>query len=147
MTLHSFFNFNLILSLQAKETIQFRLEHISLSESMTEIRSCISELSQPHLQYICHQTPRHCIIWQASINTEFSPLNYYLIDRMQRSSLKTCWLRSSRHHCSLLGWHSATFQLYAQFDLTISQYEALDTVQSFIKWFKKEEDKLIIKDS
>lgn len=119
---------------------------IHLTEPLREIRSAISELGQHHLQYICHQTPRHCIMWQASTQTEFSPLNYYLIDRMQRSSLKTCWLRSSREQVALLGWHSTTFQLYAQFDVTVSQYEALDTVQSFIKWFKKEEDKLIIKD-
>lgn len=131
---------------QAKETIQTKLTSIHLTEPLREIRSAISELGQHHLQYICHQTPRHCIMWQASTQTEFSPLNYYLIDRMQRSSLKTCWLRSSREQVALLGWHSTTFQLYAQFDVTVSQYEALDTVQSFIKWFKKEEDKLIIKD-
>lgn len=114
---------------------------------MNEIRSCISELGQHRLQYLVQQTPRHCIMWQASTQTDFSSLNYYLIDRMQRSSLKTCWLRSSRDQCALLGWHTTTFQLYAQFDITVSQYEALETVQSFIKWFKKEEEKLIIKDA
>lgn len=114
---------------------------------MTGLNSNINELNQPHLQYLCHQTPRHCIIWQASIQTEFSPLNYYVIDRMQRSSLKTLWLRSMKEKCALLGWQTATFQLYAQFDCFLTKKSALETVTSFLKWFKKEEDKLVIKEN
>lgn len=132
---------------QAKETIQSKICKIPLTEPMNEMRSCISELGYPRLQYICQQTPRHCIMWQSATQVDFSNLNYYLIERMQRSSLKTCWLRSSREQCVLLGWHTATFQLYAQFDYEVNYYEALDVVQAFIKWFKKEEDKLIIKDT
>lgn len=135
---------------KAKETIQSRLNLIqSTLDPLTGglVRSCISELNKPHLQYICHQAPRHCVMWQASIQTEFSPLNYYLIDRMQRSSFKTLLLRSHRDHCALLGWHTPTFQLYAQFDVNVTRSEALETVEAFTKWFEKEKGKLIIKDS
>lgn len=136
--------------LKAKDVIQSALKRPEFMD-LPFVRSCISELNQSHLHYICHQTPRHCIMWQSSDQTPFSPLNYYLIDRMQRSSFKTMWLRhtggSGTAPCSLLGWHTNTFQLYAQFDVAVSQHKALETVQSFIKWFKKEEDKLTIKDS
>ena len=115
-------------------------------EPIQEIRSNISELGVTQLQYICHQTTRHCIMWQASSQVDYSSLNTYLIDRMQKLSLKTCWLRSAKHQCTLLGWHTTSFQLYAQFDFNVSQSSALDTVQSFIKWFKREEDKFILKD-
>lgn len=111
------------------------------------IRSAISEIGQPNLQYIVHQTIHNCIMWQASTQTEFSSLNYYLIERMQRSSLKTLWIRSTKHQCALLGWHTGTFQLYAQFDVCVAKRTALNTVKTFITWLKKEEDKLIIKDS
>ncbi|KAH9529927.1 Vacuolar fusion protein MON1 A [Dermatophagoides farinae] len=131
---------------QVKETINFKLDQIRLTEPMIGLGSNITELGQPHLQYLCHQTPKHCIVWQSSIQTEFSSLNYYLIERMQRSSLKTLWLRSMKEQCSLLGWQTATFQLYAQFDGFVTKQSALETVDTFIKWFKKEEDKLIIKD-
>ncbi|UXI16593.1 hypothetical protein NH340_JMT02536 [Sarcoptes scabiei] len=131
---------------QVKETIQFRLDQIRQAEPIFDLRSNISELGQPQLQYICHQTLRHCIVWQSSIQTEYSSLNYYLIDRMRRSSLKTLWLRSMKDQCSLLGWQTATFQLYAQFDGFVTKQTALEIVNAFLKWYKKEEDKLIIKD-
>lgn len=86
-------------------------------------------------------------MWQASTQIEYSNLNYYLIERMQRSSLKTLWIRSEKHQCALLGWHTASFQLYAQFDITVTQRTALNTVKTFIAWLKKEEDKLVFKDN
>jgi hypothetical protein len=65
---------------------------------------------------------------------------------MLGSNLKTFWLRSDRHGIVLLGWHSPSFQFYGQFDVTITQSQGLDAASAIIKWIKKEEDKIKLKD-
>ncbi|XP_054163154.1 LOW QUALITY PROTEIN: vacuolar fusion protein MON1 homolog A-like [Oppia nitens] len=124
-----------------KESIIDRLAKVHLTPS----RSNLSDLSQPQLQYLWYQSHRQSVLWRQSPVFEFSSLNHYITNRMLKSNLKTFWLRSESDGL-LLGWHSPTFQLYAQFDVTITQLQALTAIQAIIKWIKKEEDKFVIKD-
>lgn len=124
-----------------KDSIIDRLAKVHLTSS----RSNLSDLSQPQLQYLWYQSHRQSVLWRQSFLSEFSSINHYITDRMLKSSLKTFWLRSETDGL-LLGWHSPTFQLYAQFDVTITQLQALTAIQSIIKWIKKEEEKFVIKD-
>ena len=124
-----------------KDSIIDRLAKVNLTSS----RSHLSDLGLPQLQYLWYQSQRQSVLWGQASFSAFSAINYYITDRMIKSSLKTFWLRSESDGL-LLGWHSPTFQLYAQFDVTITQMQALTAIQAIIKWIKKEEEKFIIKD-
>ncbi len=124
-----------------KDSIIDRLAKVHLTSS----QSLLSDLNQPQLQYLWYQSNRQSVLWQQSILSDFSSINYYITDRMLKSSLKTFWLRSETDGL-LLGWHSPTFQLYAQFDVTITQLQALSAISPIVKWIKKEEEKFFIKD-
>ena len=124
-----------------KDSIIDRLARVQLTSS----RSNLSDLSQPQLQYLWYQSHRQSVLWRQSCLSDFSSINYYITDRMLKSNLKTFWIRSESDGL-LLGWHSPTFQMYAQFDVTITQMQALTAIQAIIKWIKKEEEKFVIKD-
>lgn len=124
-----------------KDSIIDRLAKVNLTSS----RSHLTDLGLPQLQYLWYQSHRQSVLWGQTSFSGFSAINYYITDRMIRSSLKTFWIRSESEGL-LLGWHSPTFQLYAQFDVTITQMQALTAIQAIIKWIKKEEEKFVIKD-
>jgi len=65
---------------------------------------------------------------------------------MTTSGYKTFWYASLDHSVCLLGWHSPSFVVYFQFDAITSHGEALSAASQVVKWIKKEEDKIKLKD-
>ena len=124
-----------------KDAIMDRLAKIHLNSNTIHL----SDLSNPQLQFLWYQSHRQTVVMQQSIVCQFNNIIHYIVDRMLTSKLKTFWLRTESDGV-ILGWHSPSFQLYAQFDVTITQLQALTAIQSIVKWIKKEEDKFIIKD-
>jgi len=124
-----------------KDSVIDRLAKVHLQPS----RSSLADLALPQIQYLWYQSVRQSVLWRQSTVADFSPLNHYITNRMLKSNLKTFWLRSETDGL-LLGWHLTTFQLYVQFDVTITQLQALNAIQAIIKWIKKEEEKFVIKD-
>lgn len=97
------------------------------------------------LQFLWYQTQRQVLMLQQSPSWTLSPLVYYIARRMSQSKLKTLWLKSENDKV-ILGWHVSTFQLYAQFDATISPGQALEAVHVITNWIKKEEDNFSLRD-
>jgi len=96
------------------------------------------------LQFFWYQTDRQVIWWQRSGKYPSNCIIHYMSKKMLKSSLKHLWLKTD--NATFLGWHVPTFQLYAQFDKTITVDEATKVIQRITNWIKKEEDKLSIKD-
>jgi len=125
----------------------------SARDRLSKIALCpqaFSALNIPQLQLFWYQSFRpQSIIWQSPLANSFLKFNqlvHYTASRMIASKLKTFWVRSDQHRLVVLGWHSPSFQLYAQFDVTITQAACLNAAQNIIKWIKKEEEKVIFKD-
>lgn len=97
------------------------------------------------LQFLWYQTSKHVLLWQRSSQRSINPIIYYVTKKMLQSSLKHLWLKLA-DDTILLGWHVPTFQLYAQFDSTITTNEATEVIQRITNWIKKEEDNFSIKD-
>jgi len=97
------------------------------------------------LQFLWYQTNKQVLWWQRSSRKPPSPALYYVMKKMLRSSLKTLWLKLA-DETIFLGWHVPTFQLYAQFDNTVTTNEATEVVQRITNWVKKEEDSFTIRD-
>lgn len=91
------------------------------------------------------------IVWKSSncgheALCRFDHLMHAIAARMISSQLKTMWIRSDQHCVAILGWHSPSFQLYIQFDVTTTQTHALNAAQLIIKYVKKEEERMFLKD-
>uniref|UniRef100_A0A6G1SB75 Vacuolar fusion protein MON1 homolog n=1 Tax=Aceria tosichella TaxID=561515 RepID=A0A6G1SB75_9ACAR len=97
------------------------------------------------LQFLWYQTGKHVLWWQRSSKKSMNLVIYYVTKKMLQSSLKHLWLKLA-DNTIILGWHVPTYQLYAQFDCTISTDEATEVIQRITKWINKEEDNFIIKD-
>lgn len=97
------------------------------------------------LQFLWYQTSKQVLWWQRSATKSMSSVLYYVTKKMLQSSLKILWLKLA-NDTVLLGWHVPTFQLYAQFDNTITTNEATEVIQRITNWIKKEEDNFSIKD-
>lgn len=96
------------------------------------------------LQFLWYQTNRQVLWWQRSASKQMNPTLFYMTKKMLNSSLKILWLKLA-DDTVFLGWHVATFQLYAQFDSTIIPTEATEVVQRITTWIKKEEENFSIK--
>jgi hypothetical protein len=132
-----------------------KCQHVrdTLSERLNKVRiiaSPFTELLIPQLQMFCYFSVRpHCMMYRNLPfveQTHFNRLVNYVSARMTSSGFKTFWLQSDDHHVTLLGWHSPSFTLYFQFDVTVSPGEALAAASSVVKWIKKEEEKVKLKD-
>lgn len=97
------------------------------------------------LQFLWYQTSKQVLWWQRSPKKPLNPVLYYVTTKMLKSSLKTLWL-NLEDNSNFLGWHVPTFQLYAQFDGTITTNEATEVIQRITNWIKKEEDNFTIRD-
>lgn len=73
-----------------------------------------------------------------------SSVVHYATKKMLQSSLKHLWLKLA--NTVVLGLHVPAYQLYAQFDCTITINEATEVVQRITNTIRKEEDSFIIKD-
>lgn len=136
-----------LLELQEKLIGNF-LSDDELAETQQQIRIYNSKLEIYHarqLQFLWYQTNKQVFWWQRSPNNPLCPVLYYVTKKMLQSSLKTLWLKLS-NNTIFLGWHVPTFQLYAQFDKTITTSEATEVIQRITNWIKKEEDNFSIKD-
>lgn len=137
----------LLLELQDKLVGNF-LTGEELAEAQQQVQIYNSKLEVYHarqLQFLWYQTNKQVLWWQRSSNHSLSPILYYVTEKMLQSSLKTLWLKLSNNSI-FLGWHVPTFQLYAQFDKTITTNEATEVIQRITSWIKKEEDNFSIKD-
>lgn len=132
-----------------------KCQHIrdTLSERLNKVRIAaapFADLPIPQLQMFSYFSIRpHCIMYRNLPfveQTHFNRLVNYVSARMTSSGFKTFWLQSDDHHVTLLGWHSPSFTLYFQFDVTVSPGEALAAASSVVKWIKKEEEKVKLKD-
>ena len=127
-------------------------ERLSKLVNQIPIPSTAADLQVAGLHMFWYQSIRPpSIIWKSAhcgnpLLCKFDCLVNLVANRMIGSQLKTLWLRSDRHCVAMLGWHSPSFQLYAQFDVTTSQTCALNATQNIIKYIKKEEDKMAVKD-
>lgn len=97
------------------------------------------------LQFLWYQTSKQVLWWQRSASQSLSPVMFYVTKKMLQSSLKILWLKL-RDGSTFLGWHNPTFQLYTQFDSTITTAEATEVIQKISNWIKREEDAFSIKD-
>ncbi|RWS17168.1 vacuolar fusion protein MON1 A-like protein [Dinothrombium tinctorium] len=127
-----------------KESVRERLSKIQLTSPH------LGDLNIPHLQVFWYQSLRSQSVFyrvspQISV-TKFNSLIHFMASRMLTSNLKSFWFRSDQHKITLLGWHSPTFQIYVQFDVTVTQSSCLSAAQSIIKWIKNEEGKFVFKD-
>ncbi|XP_015785087.1 protein SAND [Tetranychus urticae] len=126
----------------------------NLGERLNKIKLApppFSDLNIPCLQYFWYMTLRSQSIFRSNLPqfdpvVQISPLIHFVAHRMLSSRLKILWLRSDRHKVIILGWHSPTFQLYAQLEPTTTKSMGLNAAQTIIKWIKKEEDKLLLRD-
>ncbi|XP_053213487.1 protein SAND-like [Panonychus citri] len=128
-----------------KDNLGERLNKIKLTSPP------FSDLNIPCLQYFWYMTLRSQSIFRSSLSqfnsvVQISPLIHFVAHRMLSSRLKIFWLRSDRHKVVILGWHSPTFQLYAQLEPTTTKSMGLNAAQMIVKWIKKEEDKLMFRD-
>lgn len=124
------------------------LSEEELAEVQQQAKIYNSKLELFHarqLQFLWYQTSRHVLWWQRSANKQLGPTLFYVTKKMLSSSLKILWLKLA-DDTVFLGWHVATFQLYAQFDNTITATEATEVVQRITTWIRKEEDNFSIKD-
>ena len=130
----------------AKNIIAERLAKLTISPVP------FSEIGISILHAFWYQSLRsQSVVWKSKycqnrILCKNDYLIHYMAKRMIDSNLKTFWLRSDRHYIALLGWHSPTFQLYVQFDVIATKAIAVNAAQSIMKWIKKEEEKILIKD-
>lgn len=133
--------------------LQEKLTNCSLSgDQLAEVKQQAqiynSKLELYHarqLQFLWYQTNRQVICWQRSAKNDMSRILHYITRKMLQSSLKALWLKLS-DESTFLGWHVPTFQLYAQFDHTVTSNEATEVVQRITTWIKKEEDNFSVID-
>lgn len=133
--------------------LQEKLTNCSLSENdLAEVQQQAliynNKLELYHsrqLQFVWYQTNKQVLWWQRSSKCSISPIIYYVNRKMFESSLKTLWLKLT-DNSSFLGWHAPTFQLYTQFDRTITTNEATEVIQRITNWIKKEEDNFNLKE-
>ena len=132
-----------------------KCQHVrdTLSERLNKVRisaSPFSELVIPQLQMFCYFSVKpHCIMYRSLPfveQTHFNRLVNFVSARMTSSGFKTFWFQSDDHQVILLGWHSPSFTLYFQFDVTVSPGEALSAASAVVKWIKREEEKVKLKD-
>jgi hypothetical protein len=132
-----------------------KCQHIrdNLCEKLNKVRispSPFSELCLPQLDMFCYLAIKpHCIVYRNQPcvgSTQFHPLINWLSSRMTGSGYKTFWFTSLDDSISLLGWHSPTFVIYFQFDACTTHGDALSIASQVVKWIKKEEDKIKLKD-
>ena len=132
-----------------------KCQHIrdNLRDRLNKVRvspTPFSELNVPHLDMFCYLSIRpNCIVYRnlpSASETQFHPLINWLSTRMTTSGYKTFWYASLDHSVCLLGWHSPSFVVYFQFNAITSHGEALSAASQVVKWIKKEEDKIKLKD-
>lgn len=132
-----------------------KCQHIrdTLSERLNKVRitaAPFTELIIPQLQMFCYFSIKpHCIMYRSLPyveQTHFNRLVNFVSARMTSSGFKTFWFQSDDHQVILLGWHSPSFTLYFQFDVTVSPGEALTAASTVVKWIKREEEKVKLKD-
>lgn len=124
------------------------LSNEELAEVQQQAKIYNSKIELYHarqLQFLWYQTNRQVLWWQRSASKKMNPTLFYMTRKMLNSSLKILWLKLADDSV-FLGWHVATFQLYAQFDNTIIPSEATEVVQRITTWIKKEEENFSIKD-
>jgi hypothetical protein len=97
------------------------------------------------LQFLWYQTGRHVLWWQRSSHKSMNSTIIYVTKKMLQLSLKHLWLKLA-DDSTLLGWHAPTYQLYTQFDCTVTANEANEVIQKIMNWIRKEEDNFSIKD-
>lgn len=97
------------------------------------------------LQFLWYQTNKQALWWQRSARKSQNEILRYITKKMLQSSLKHLWIKLA-NDMICLGWHMPTFQLYAQFDGTITTNEATEVIQRITNWIKKEEDTFSIKE-
>lgn len=127
-----------------KDTLTERLNKVRISAAP------FSPLSIPQLQIFAYFSIKpQCIMFRNLAfveQTHFNRLVSFVSARMTSSGFKTFWFQSDDHHVTLLGWHSPSFTLYFQFDVTVSPGEALAAASAVVKWIKREEEKVKLKD-
>lgn len=136
-----------LLKLQDKLTSNI-LTGDELAEAQQQAQIYNSKLELYHarqLQFLWYQTSKQVLWWQRSAKKIPTLILFYITKKMLQSSLKILWLKLSNNSI-FLGWHVPTFQLYAQFDHTVSTNEATEVVQRITNWIKKEEENFSIKD-
>lgn len=119
-----------------------------LAEAQQQIQIYNSKLSMYHarqLQMIWYQTSKQVLWWQRSPQTPISAVLYHITAKMQQSNLKTLWLKLNDGSV-FLGCHKPNFQLYTQFDGTVTTSEATEVIKKIINWIKKEEEHFTIKE-
>lgn len=123
----------------------YKLSPLMLVEGQNHNSQQQQNQQQQQLQFFWYQTRKQVLWWQQTQHRPMSPVLYYVMKKMFRSSLKTFWVKLS-DESTFLGWHVATFQLYTQFDSSVTTNEAMEMVQRITSWIKTEEDNFCIKD-
>ena len=146
----------LVLVLLTAEREDFtKCQHIrdTLCERLNKVRfspAPFGSISLPQVQMFSYVSIKpQCIIYRSLPFldlTEFDQMVNYVASRMLTSGYKTFWMQSESHRVVLVGWHSPSFMLYFQADLTMTHGEALTAASNIIKWIKREEEKIKIKD-
>lgn len=137
----------ILLQLQDK-LVSNTLTGDELAEAQQKTQIYNSKLELYHarqLQFLWYQAGKQVLWWQRCASKSPSPILFYITKKMLQTSFKILWLKLSNDSI-FLGWHVPTFQLYAQFDNTISTNEATEVIQRITNWIKKEEDNFSIKD-
>lgn len=136
-----------LLELQEKLTgCSLTDEELIEAQQKAQIYNSKAELYHARqLQFLWYQTNKQVIWWQRSTREPLSPILYYVTKKMLQSSLKTLWMKL-KDESTFLGWHVPTFQLYTQFDRSVSTNEATEVIQRITSWIKKEEDNFSIAD-
>lgn len=137
----------ILLQLQDK-LVSNTLSDEELAEAQQKAQIYNSKLELYHarqLQFLWYQAGKQVLWWQRCASKNPSPILFYITKKMLQTSLKILWLKLSNDSV-FLGWHVPTFQLYAQFDNTISTNEATEVIQRITNWIKKEEENFSLKD-
>lgn len=121
-------------------------EELAEAKSQALIYNSKTELYHARqLQFLWYQTNKQVLWWQRSLSKSLNLFLSYVSKKMLQSSLKTLWTKL-KDDSIFLGWQVSTFQLYAQFDSTITTNEAMEVIQSITSWIKKEEENFSMKD-
>lgn len=124
---------------------QMTPDELSEMQQKMQIYNTKAELYHTRqLRFLWYQNNRQVLWWQRSGRYEPDPIIFYMTKKMLESSLKHLWIKVDK--AIFLGWHVPTFQLYAQFDDSITTNDATEVIQRITNWLRKEADNFSIKD-
>lgn len=95
------------------------------------------------LQFVWYQNNKYMLEWQRSAKCYPKRAFFFTIRRMIITGLSTLWLNIS-NDIIVLGIRKQNYQVYCQFDPTISTNEATEVVKLILNWIKKEDENFCV---